>query len=59
MKVLLSVREVAETLGVGASTTKFLIRTGAIDSITIGDRRLVEVSALETYLASRRAAAAN
>ena len=58
LKLLLNLREVGDALAIGESTTKALIRTGAIESIKIGDRRLVEVSALETYLANRRAAAA-
>lgn len=59
MKLLCSLREVCEALAIGESTAKVLIRTGALESITIGDRRLVPIEAIETYVATRRAAAAS
>ena len=58
LKLLLSLREVGEALAIGESTTKALVRTGAIESIKIGDRRLVPIQAVEAYVANRRAAAA-
>jgi excisionase family DNA binding protein len=47
---LLSVPEAAQSLGISRAMTYRLIATGELRSITIGDRRLVRVSAVDDYI---------
>ncbi len=42
----MSVREAAEILGTGRASMYALVRSGEIDSITLGRRRLVPIHAL-------------
>ena len=53
MKLLMTINEVADALGVGRSTAKNLIYSGEIKSVMLGPRlRRVPVSALEDYVRS-------
>lgn len=49
-----SVADAAKRLGIGRSLTWELIRTGDLDSLTVGKRRLVPADAIEAFLAGRR-----
>lgn len=51
-KLLLTVPEVAERLGIGRSLTYQLIMGGSIKSITIGKARRVRVEALKEFVDS-------
>ncbi|MBZ6295485.1 helix-turn-helix domain-containing protein [Streptomyces olivaceus] len=53
--VLLTVEEAARCLRVGRTTCYALIRTGELESLTIGGLRRVPVDAPAAYLARRRA----
>ena len=57
MKLLMSVREFAGAVGVGESTAKLLVRDKAIESVTIGGRRLVPTDAVVEYVKNLRATA--
>lgn len=48
---LLSVAEVCDRLGIGRTSLYMAIRRGELRSVTIGRRRLIPVSALESYVA--------
>jgi len=50
-KLLISVEEAAELLGVGRSTVYDLMRTRALPSVRIGRCRRVPVDGLRTYIA--------
>lgn len=50
-KLLLSIPELADRLGIGTSMAKKLIREGDILSVKIGDRRLIPESVLTEYIA--------
>ena len=50
LKLLLSVEEAAELLGVSRSTLYDLLRTRAIDSVRIGRCRRIAVDALRAYI---------
>jgi excisionase family DNA binding protein len=54
-KLLLTVEEAAERLGVGRSTMYGLILDGAVESIHIGRLRRVPADALSEYLTRLRA----
>ncbi|NJP74235.1 helix-turn-helix domain-containing protein [Streptomyces sp. C1-2] len=53
--VLLTVEEAARCLRVGRTTCYALIRTGELESLTIGGLRRIPVDAPAAYLARRRA----
>ncbi|MFD3983582.1 excisionase family DNA-binding protein [Streptomyces griseus] len=53
--ILLTVEEAARRLRVGRTTCFTLIRTGALESLTIGTLRRVPADAPAAYLASLRA----
>ncbi|MET9141969.1 helix-turn-helix domain-containing protein [Streptomyces parvulus] len=53
--VLLTVEEAARCLRVGRTTCYALIRTGDLESLTIGGLRRVPADAPAAYLARRRA----
>jgi excisionase family DNA binding protein len=53
--VLLTVEEAARCLRIGRTTCYALIRTGELESLTIGGLRRVPADAPATYLARRRA----
>ncbi|MEU0278436.1 excisionase family DNA-binding protein [Streptomyces sp. NPDC006195] len=53
--VLLTVEEAARRLRVGRTTCFGLIRTGELESLTIGGLRRVPADAPAAYLARRRA----
>jgi excisionase family DNA binding protein len=54
--VLLTVEEAAERLRIGRTTCFNLIRTGALESVTIGHLRRVPVAALPAYVERLRKA---
>ncbi|MBY8877512.1 helix-turn-helix domain-containing protein [Streptomyces sp. PLK6-54] len=54
--VLLTVEEAADRLRIGRTTCFNLIRTGALESVTIGHLRRVPVDALPEYVARLREA---
>lgn len=49
-KLLLSVEEAAEVLGVGRTAMYALLRTGAVRSVTLGRSRRVRPEDLEAYV---------
>ena len=49
-KLLLRVEEAAEALGLGRAKTYELLMSGALESVTIGRRRLVSSEALRAYV---------
>ena len=53
-KRLHAVAEVATILGVSVSKTKKEIAAGTIESVLVGDRRLVPVEAIDDYVANLR-----
>ncbi|MFI7871118.1 helix-turn-helix domain-containing protein [Streptomyces salinarius] len=53
--VLLTVEEAAHCLRIGRTTCYALIRTGQLESLTIGGLRRVPADAPAAYLARRRA----
>jgi excisionase family DNA binding protein len=48
-RVLLTVEEAAERLGIGRTTAWGLVKSGALHSVQIGRLRRVPASALDTY----------
>ncbi|OHV44899.1 helix-turn-helix domain-containing protein [Pseudofrankia sp. BMG5.36] len=56
-KLLLTVEEAADALGIGRTTTFALIRQGALASVRIGRLRRVRTADLATYTASLTPAA--
>jgi excisionase family DNA binding protein len=50
-RVLLTVEEAAEQLGIGRTTMFALIKEGAIESVQIGRLRRVPVAAVQAYAA--------
>jgi excisionase family DNA binding protein len=50
-RVLLTVEEAAEQLGIGRTTMFALIREGAVESVQIGRLRRVPVTAVQAYAA--------
>jgi excisionase family DNA binding protein len=48
-EVMVSIAEAAKRLGLGTTKLKELIATGQIESVKVGERRLVPVSALEVF----------
>ena len=59
-RLLLTVEEAAERLGVGRTTTYGLVKIGAIRSVTIGRLRRIPLDALDDYVhdLSRKSGAA-
>jgi excisionase family DNA binding protein len=55
-KMLYSLAEAAEMLSVGKRKVEELVRDGALDTVTIGRRRLVPVEALTEYVERLKAA---
>ncbi|MEU9359562.1 helix-turn-helix domain-containing protein [Streptomyces sp. NPDC048301] len=53
--VLLTVEEAARCLRIGRTTCYALIRTGELESLTIGGLRRVPIDAPAAYIARRRA----
>jgi excisionase family DNA binding protein len=53
-RMLLTVEEAAERLGVGRSTMYQLISAGLVDTIRIGRLRRIEPDALATYISRLR-----
>ncbi len=49
-KLLLSLPEFCEAVGVGPTLGKELVRTGAVVSVKIGDRRLIPAEAARDYV---------
>lgn len=49
-RLLHSVEEATERLGIGRTTMYRLIRDAAIDSVRVGHRRLIPESALVAYI---------
>jgi excisionase family DNA binding protein len=58
VRLLLSVEQAAERLGIGRTLTYALIRSGEIPSVQIGRLRRIRPSDLETYAAGLAAAPA-
>ena len=50
-RLLLTVEEAAERLGIGRTTTWALVRSGDLDSVRIGRLRRVHVDAVAAYAA--------
>lgn len=50
--ILLTIPDAAKTLAVSRSTLYELLQTGAIRSVTLGRRRLVEYASLQQFAAS-------
>lgn len=50
-RVLLTVEEVAERLGIGRTTTFRLVKTGEIESVRIGRLRRIHIDAINAYAA--------
>jgi excisionase family DNA binding protein len=55
-RLLLTVEEAADRIGIGRTTAYGLIRTGAIETVQIGRLRRVPSEALTEYVARLRAA---
>ena len=55
-RVLLAVEAAAQRLGIGRTMTYELIRSGVLESVRVGRRRLVPVAAIEGCVAKLRAA---
>jgi excisionase family DNA binding protein len=50
-RVLLTVEEVAERLGIGRTTAFRLVKTGEIESVRIGRLRRIHIDAVNAYAA--------
>ncbi|MGQ0572748.1 MAG: helix-turn-helix domain-containing protein [Pseudonocardia sp.] len=50
-RVLLTVAEAAEQLGIGKTTTYALVRSGEIESVLIGRLRRIHVDSVAAYAA--------
>jgi excisionase family DNA binding protein len=50
-RVLLTVEEVAERLGIGRTTAFRLVKTGKIESVRIGRLRRIHIDAVNAYAA--------
>lgn len=55
-RLLYSVDEAADLLGIGRTFTFRLLATGEIDSLKIGRRRMIPSEALERYIERLRSA---
>jgi excisionase family DNA binding protein len=56
LKKLLSIDEAATSLSIGRTLLYSILLKGDIESITIGNRRLIPAQALDLYIESRREA---
>lgn len=56
-RLLLTVEQAAEALGVGRDAVYDLINSGELTSIRIGSRRLISVEALRRFIEKREAEA--
>lgn len=54
LRLLLSIEDAAERLSLGRTTFLQLVYNGAIESVTVGRRRLIPVEGLEDYVARLR-----
>jgi excisionase family DNA binding protein len=50
-RVLLTVEEAGERLGIGRTTAYSLVRSGALESVRIGRLRRISVSAIDAFAA--------
>lgn len=55
-RIVLTVEEAANRLGVGRTTMYRLVGTGAIESFTIGRLRKIPADAIDVYVTQLRAA---
>jgi excisionase family DNA binding protein len=53
-KLLLTVEEAADRLGIGRTLTYALVKTGEIESVQIGRLRRIPLGALDDFLARLR-----
>ena len=53
-KLLLDVKEASELLGIGRTNLYSLIKKGFIDTVQIGDRRLVPVNSVHEFVEKLR-----
>jgi excisionase family DNA binding protein len=53
-KLLLTVEEAADRLGIGRTLTYALVKTGEIESVQIGRLRRIPLGALDAFLARLR-----
>jgi len=58
-RLLYSVEEAADLLGIGRTYMFHLLRTGEIDSLKIGKRRMIPSDALDDYIEHLRSANAD
>lgn len=58
-RLLLSVREVAEAMGVSDWTVRELIRAGELGSVTVGTRHMVPVAEVRRYITDHYSGTAN
>ena len=49
-RLAFSVEEVAQSLGLGKSTVRMLVREGALPAVRVGDRVLIRKESLEKLL---------
>jgi len=54
LEALLSVPDAADVLGVSPVTTRRLIRSGDLPSVRVGDRVLIEPSAVRAFIDAHR-----
>ncbi len=54
--LVLTVEAAADRLGVGRTLMYALVKSGAVESVTIGRLRRIPIDALETFVASLRRA---
>lgn len=52
---VLSTEQAAKALGVGLTTVKSLVKSGALRSFKIGDKRLIRRRAIDEFIADRQA----
>lgn len=55
-EVMVDVPEAGRRIGLGRTKTWELVRTGRLETVRVGRRRLVPVDAIDTYVAELRAA---
>lgn len=54
LRIVLTVEEAAERLGIGRTFMYSLVRSGAVESVTIGRLRRIPTDALVTYVEALR-----
>jgi excisionase family DNA binding protein len=57
-RILVTVTEAADVLGIGRTLMYALVTSGAVESVTIGGLRRIPTDALTAYVASLRAGGA-